>query len=121
MAAQAAPAPAVAAPAADADQPTGPQQRGRGSSGQYVYWVTQVYPKAETIARLGVKTPDDFDRAAFMDLTGFNLIVKDCTSAALALRSPPAAQSPTFWRQQRQLRGWVSCCSSIRTKLFIYE
>jgi hypothetical protein len=50
------------------DTPTGPAQRGRGVQGQYVYWVVQVYPKPETIARLGLKTPDDFDREAFREL-----------------------------------------------------
>ena len=46
-AASAAAAPAVAAPAAAEDEPTGPQQRGRHSTGQYVYWVTQVYHSEE--------------------------------------------------------------------------
>ena len=59
---------APAAPVQADETPTGPQQRGRGSSGQYVYWVTRVYPKPETIARLGVRTPHDFDRAAFIEL-----------------------------------------------------
>ena len=76
---------APAAPIQADETPTGPQQRGRGSSGQYVYWVTHVYPKPETIARLGVWTPDDFDRAAFMEL--IVKVHKECNNEPFYIRN----------------------------------
>ena len=48
--------------------PSGPKQNGRGSHGQYVYWITQPHPLPATIAALGLKTPDDYDREAFSRL-----------------------------------------------------
>ena len=43
-------------------EPTGPPQQGRGTQGQYVYWIVLSHPKPETVERLGLKVPTDFDR-----------------------------------------------------------
>ena len=48
--------------------PTGPNQKGRGVQGQYVYWITMSHPKPETVANLGIKVPSDFDRESFSKL-----------------------------------------------------
>ena len=47
---------------------TGPFQQRRGMKGQYVYWITMPYPKAETIIEHGVKTPEDYDCGGFIQL-----------------------------------------------------
>ena len=43
-------------------------QRGRGSRGQYVYWIVMPMPTPATVARTGVKTPRDFDRETFREI-----------------------------------------------------
>ena len=48
---------------------TGPPQHGRGSNGQYVYWITMALPTAAIVAAHGVKTPREFDRAKFIALS----------------------------------------------------
>ncbi len=48
--------------------PTGPNQRGGGVQGQYVYWLTTFHPKPEAVAKLGIKLPADFDRKNFPKL-----------------------------------------------------
>ena len=52
----------------DSDRPAGPEQYGRGLHGQYVYWVTMPYPKAETIAKHRLRSTDAFTRDQFCDL-----------------------------------------------------
>ena len=47
---------------------SGPPQGGRNAPGQYVYWITMVHPKEETVQRLEVKTPSDFTREEFCQL-----------------------------------------------------
>ena len=49
-------------------EPTGPPQQGRGAQGQYVYWIVLSHPKPETVERLGLKVPTDFDRKTFSQL-----------------------------------------------------
>ena len=44
------------------DVPTGPQQQGRGKTGQYVYWIVMAQPTPEAIQRLGLRTPSEFTR-----------------------------------------------------------
>lgn len=46
----------------------GPVQQGRGCNGQYVYWIVMSHPRPETVQRLGLKTPADFDRDSFREL-----------------------------------------------------
>ena len=48
--------------------PNGPEQRGRGQRGQYVYWITFSHPHAEAAERLGLKTPGDFTKETFRQL-----------------------------------------------------
>ena len=48
---------------------SGPPQRGRGYNGQYVYWITQAHPTAESVRKLGLKVPGDFSRQSFGELT----------------------------------------------------
>ena len=55
-------------PAAAEGEPTGPPQQGRGVRGQYVYWIVFSHPKPETVERLGIKVPTDFDRKTFSQL-----------------------------------------------------
>ena len=50
------------------DGPTGPPQTGRGSVGQYVYWITMSCPTDETVARLGLRRPREFTREEFAAL-----------------------------------------------------
>ena len=50
------------------DQPTGPEQKGRGVPGQYVYWITFPHPTDSWIQRLGLRTPAEFDRDSFSEL-----------------------------------------------------
>ena len=45
----------------------GPQQRGRGVQGQYVYAIVMVQPTAQVVAR-GMKQPSDFTRTTFNDM-----------------------------------------------------
>ena len=52
----------------EAERPAGPKQYGRGVHGQYVYWVTMPYPKAATIAKHSLKSPDAFTREEFCEL-----------------------------------------------------
>jgi len=52
----------------EAERPAGSKQYGRGVHGQYVYWVTMPYPKAETIAKHSLKSPDAFTREEFCEL-----------------------------------------------------
>ena len=52
----------------EAERPAGPKQYGRGVHGQYVYWVTMPYPKAETIAKHRLRSTDAFTRDQFCDL-----------------------------------------------------
>ena len=49
-------------------QPSGPEQRGRGVPGQYVYCVVFSHPTPDTVERLGLKTPADFNETTFKDL-----------------------------------------------------
>ena len=49
-------------------EPSGPPQQGRGTQGQYVYWIVLSHPKPETVERLGLKEPTDFDRKTFSQL-----------------------------------------------------
>ena len=58
----------VAVPADDESGPTGPNQKGRGVHGQYVYWVTMPMPCDETVASLGLKRPTDFTREELCQL-----------------------------------------------------
>jgi hypothetical protein len=46
----------------------GPAQQGRGCNGQYVYSIVMSHPRPETVQRLGLKTPADFDRESFRAL-----------------------------------------------------
>ena len=48
--------------------PTGPDQRGRGVRGQYVYWITMVQPEVSTIEAYSLKVPADFSRETFLEL-----------------------------------------------------
>ena len=65
------PAPAAAAPGSPVppDEPTGPLEVGNTHAGkpkrQYCWWATFSYPYAETVARKGLKMPDDFTRESF--------------------------------------------------------
>jgi hypothetical protein len=43
----------------------GPEQKGRGCNGQYVYWIVMSHPLPDTVQRLGLKTPADFDHDSF--------------------------------------------------------
>ena len=63
-----APAAAAAAATPPDGTPTGPLQKGRGVQGQYVYWITMAHPKPETVAKLGLRVPTDFDRGSFSEL-----------------------------------------------------
>ena len=62
----------AAATAAAATPPegttTGPLQKGRGVQGQYVYWITMARPKPETVAKLGICVPTNFDRGRFSEI-----------------------------------------------------
>lgn len=57
--------------AAPEDTPSGPRDaagaRGGRARRQYCWWVTFSYPLPETVARLGLKTPDEFTRETFCD------------------------------------------------------
>ena len=56
------------APKGDAQlQADGPHQLG-GSPGQYVYLIVFSHPKDETVQRLGLKRPSEFDRSSFAQL-----------------------------------------------------
>ena len=56
------------AEAAQQGEPLGPNQRGRGVQGQYVYWICMAHPMPETVEKLGLKVPSDFDRHSFSQL-----------------------------------------------------
>ena len=47
------------------EQPTGPEQKGGGVQGQYVYWITQPHPRRP---ELGYKAPSEFSREQFGEL-----------------------------------------------------
>ena len=46
-------------------EPTGPNQKGRGIHGQYVYWITMSHPGPDT---RGLKLPSELDRNSFREL-----------------------------------------------------
>ena len=48
------------------DRPSGPDQRGSGNKGQYVYWITFPHPKDEHLPSM--KAPSAFSRQEFRDL-----------------------------------------------------
>ena len=56
--------------------PTAPDQAWRGRHGQYVYWIVFSHPAKETVQRLGLRTPAEFDRDAFSKLVV--RVHKDC-------------------------------------------
>ena len=55
-------------PMAQNEGAEGPQQRGRGVPGQYVYWITFANPSPESMERLGLQPPSNFTRESFGDL-----------------------------------------------------
>lgn len=58
------------------EQPTGPDQSGRGNNGQYVYWIVFAHPTDSSIQRLGLRSPAEFTRNAFSQLAV--QVHKDC-------------------------------------------
>ena len=55
------------------DGPTGPFESGSSArqgraKRQYTWWITFSYPYPETVARLNLRTPDEFDHQTFQDL-----------------------------------------------------
>jgi hypothetical protein len=46
----------------------GPEQHGRSSKGQYVYWITMAHPLPETVAAHNLLTPAEFTRTTFREL-----------------------------------------------------
>ena len=63
-------------PAPDPDEATGPREAGNARAGrarrQYCWWITLAYPYPETVARLSLRTPDDFSRQEFC------VLVREC-------------------------------------------
>ena len=59
------------------EQPTGPDQTGRGKPGQYVYWIVFSHPTEDSIQRLGLRTPAEFTRDLFSQL--MVQVHKDCS------------------------------------------
>ena len=57
-------------------QPIGPNQRGRGVQGQYVYLLVFSYPTPAATERLSLKIPAAFSKAGLKDL------VLECHTAA---------------------------------------
>ena len=62
----------VGAVAEDGDAPTGPLCAAGPRTGkakkQYCWWITMSFPYPETVARLGLKTPDDFTPDTFLEM-----------------------------------------------------
>ena len=77
---------AFAGPAtlANADRPSGPDQRGTGKRGQYVYWITFPYPTDEQLPSL--TAPDSLTRQEFQDI--ILQTHTDCSSTAGSHRTP---------------------------------
>ena len=50
------------------DGPTGPYTRAGRTRRQYTWWMTMAFPYPETVQRLGLRTPDDFDHQSFLAL-----------------------------------------------------
>ena len=62
----------VGAVAEDGDAPTGPLCAAGPRTGkakkQYCWWITMSFPYPEMVARLGLKTPDDFTPDTFLEM-----------------------------------------------------
>ena len=53
------------------DGPTGPYESGANTRAgrarrQYTWWITMPFPYPETVARLNLRTPDDFDHQSVL-------------------------------------------------------
>ena len=72
-------------------------QRGRGIHGQYVYWIVMAFPTPETMAKRGVRTPDDFTHDSFTALVV--QVLGSCDAPleeTICFREPHANGKPRF-------------------------
>ena len=79
--------------------PAGPKQYGSGLHGQYECWVTMPHPKAETMVKQRLKSPDGSTRDQFCDLIA--VAHADCSTDVLEtanLLEPHASGKPTLIR-----------------------
>jgi hypothetical protein len=56
--------------------PTGRNQTGQGSKGQYVYWIVMVHPTPAVLSSHGLKKPDAYTREKFGKL--MTKVHKEC-------------------------------------------
>ena len=49
------------------ERPSGPNQKGRGIQGQYVYWLIWAYPSEWAVQTLGLASPDSMSRVQFSE------------------------------------------------------